>query len=125
MRTHKDLDVWRAAVALAGRVYRVTASYPEGEKFGLVSQMRRAAVSIASNIAEGAARQTRKEFAQFLSVAAGSASELDTQVEISKSTGTGDAQALGQLQEDLARVAQMIQGLIRSLRKPPCKPERQ
>jgi len=116
MRTHKDLDVWQAAVQLAGRVYTLTKSYPADEKFGLVSQMRRAAVSIASNIAEGAARQTKKEFIQFLCIAAGSASELDTQIEISRIIGNGSEEALGTLQEELARVSRMIQGLLRSLR---------
>ena len=116
MRTHKDLDVWKAAVQLAGRVYAVTRSFPAGERFGLVNQMRRAAVSIASNIAEGAARQTKKEFIQFLCVAAGSASELDTQIEISRLTGNGSSKDLDALQSELERVSRMIQGLIGSLR---------
>jgi four helix bundle protein len=76
VKSHADLDVWKRAVDLAADVYKVTASFPAEEKFGLVSQMRRSAVSIASNIAEGAARTSRREFMQFLSIASGSASEL-------------------------------------------------
>lgn len=76
MKSHKDLDVWRSAIQLAKSVYDVTRSYPKDEVFGLVVQMRRAAVSIASNIAEGAARQGDKEFVRFLYLALGSASEL-------------------------------------------------
>lgn len=90
MSTHKDLDVWRDSVALTKAIYLVTESFPKEEMYGLVSQMRRSAVSIPSNIAEGAARQGGKEFIQFLYMALGSASELDTQLEISKSIGIGD-----------------------------------
>ncbi len=78
MKTHKDLEVWKQAIELSKQVYELTRTYPKEEMFGLVSQMRRAAVSIASNIAEGAARQCNKEFVQFLYIAVGSASELDT-----------------------------------------------
>ncbi|MGH9202564.1 MAG: four helix bundle protein, partial [Vicinamibacterales bacterium] len=76
MRSHKDLDAWRVAVDLAQQIYEVTRAFPKEEQFGLSAQMRRAAVSIPSNIAEGAARQGSKEFAQFLFFALGSASEL-------------------------------------------------
>jgi four helix bundle protein len=81
-RAHKKLDVWQEGVALATLVYRVTEQFPKSEVYGLTSQMRRAVVSVPSNIAEGAARNSSKEFAQFLSIAGGSLSELDTQVEI-------------------------------------------
>jgi four helix bundle protein len=78
VKTHRDLDVWRTAIDLAKDVYEVTQRYPKEEVFGLVAQMRRCAVSIPSNIAEGAARNSRKEFLQFLHIALGSAAELDT-----------------------------------------------
>ncbi len=116
MRTHKDLDLWHASVALAAMVYETTKTFPAEERFGLVSQMRRAAVSIASNIAEGAARQTAKEFMHFLSMAAGSASELDTQIEICLLTKQGDTSTLQSIQQELDRISRMIQGLIRSIR---------
>jgi four helix bundle protein len=115
MKTHKDLDVWRIAVELAIDVYKVTRSFPREEQFGLSAQMRRSAVSIASNIAEGAARQTSKEFAQFLHMAAGSTSELDTQIEITRGIGIGVAADLQRLQNTEARVARMLQGLIKSV----------
>lgn len=79
---HKKLDVWKEGVEFASAVYTITERFPKNEMYGLTSQMRRAVVSIPSNIAEGAARFSRKEFFQFLSIAGGSLSELDTQIEI-------------------------------------------
>ena len=76
---HKDLDVWKKSMDLVELVYELTSKFPKDERFGLVSQMRRAAVSIPSNIAEGAARKGNKEFIQFLMIALGSLSELETQ----------------------------------------------
>ena len=81
-RAHKKLDVWQESVALATHIYQITEKFPKSEVYGLTSQMRRAVVSISSNIAEGAARTSSKEFAQFLNIAGGSLSELDTQLEI-------------------------------------------
>jgi four helix bundle protein len=86
-RPHENLVVWRESMALVKSVYAVTRSFPKEELFGLTSQMRRAAVSIPSNIAEGAARSSRREFAQFLNVAKGSLSELETQLLISADLG--------------------------------------
>lgn len=116
MKTHKDLNVWRAGIDLARNVYDVTRTYPKEETFGLVSQMRRAAVSIPSNISEGAARQSDKEFVRFLYTALGSASELDTQIEISFAVGIGAKDQLHRLQESTNRVAKMVQGLIRAIK---------
>ena len=81
-RAHKRLDVWRESMTLATDIYKLTELFPRSEIYGLTSQMRRAAVSVPSNIAEGAARYSDKEFSQFLNIAGGSLSELDTQVEI-------------------------------------------
>jgi four helix bundle protein len=116
MKTHKSLDVWQVAVKLAEDVYSVTRSFPKEEVFGLTAQMRRCAISISSNIAEGAARQSSKEFIQFLAVAAGSASELDTQLEIAKRISIGDVHALERMQSDVERVSMMLQGLIRAVK---------
>src|ERR1700704_100219 len=94
-RGYKDLLVWQKGIALAKIVYRLTQKYPSEEKFGLVAQMRRAAVSIPSNIAEGQARHTTGEFIQFISHAEGSVAELDTQLIISielKFCGASDAE---------------------------------
>ena len=115
MKSHKDLDVWQAAVNLATQVYKLTTKYPKEEIYGLVSQMRRSSISIASNIAEGAARASNKEFIQFLYIALGSASELDTQIEISKQIGYSQ-KGLDKIQEQLTIISKMIQGLIRSVK---------
>lgn len=80
MRPHQKLDLWRRAIKFVVSIYRITERFPKEEKFGLTSQVRRAAVSIAANIAEGAARTSTKEFLQFLSVSQGSASEADTEL---------------------------------------------
>jgi four helix bundle protein len=82
-RSYKDLVVWQKGIALAKLVYQLTKNFPSEEKFGLVAQMRRAAVSVPSNIAEGQARHTTGEFIQFISHAEGSVAELDTQLILS------------------------------------------
>jgi four helix bundle protein len=80
-RVHHELVAWQQAMLLVRQMYDLTAGFPADERFGLVAQMRRAAVSIPSNIAEGAARQSKREFAQFLIVARGSLSELEMQID--------------------------------------------
>ena len=117
MKTHKDLEVWKLAIKLAGDVYKITEKFPKKETFGMSSQMRRAAVSIGANIAEGAARQSKKEFLQFLSISQGSASELDTLIEISKAADLMDNAVLDKLQADVSRISKMVRGLIGSLKK--------
>ena len=82
-RSYKDLVVWQKGIALAKLIYQLTKKFPSEEKFGLVAQMRRAAVSISSNVAEGQARHTTGEFIQFISHAEGSVAELDTQLILS------------------------------------------
>ena len=116
MKSHKDLDVWRLAVDLACEVYKTTGTFPKEEQYGMVNQMRRAATSIASNIAEGAARQSSKEFVQFLHIALGSTSELDTQLEIATRVNLANPGELQKLQESAARVNQMLRGLVKSVR---------
>jgi four helix bundle protein len=81
-RTHRDLVAWQAAMDLAETIYQQTSTFPKEETFGLTIQVRRAAVSVPSNIAEGAARNSSREFFQYLGVAAGSLAELETQVEL-------------------------------------------
>lgn len=104
-------------MAVAKTVYDLTRHFPEEEKYGLVSQMRRAAVSIPCNIAEGAARQGKKEFRNFLSVAQGSLSELDTQLEVSLMLGYLRRREIDELWNQLMRVDKMLTSLIRSLSK--------
>ncbi len=81
-RAHRKLDVWRKSMDFVKEIYLITDKFPSSELYGLTSQMRRAAVSVPSNIAEGAARKGTKEYKQFLNIAQGSASELDTQIEL-------------------------------------------
>ncbi|QZA80569.1 four helix bundle protein [Deefgea piscis] len=83
-KTHKQLEVWIQAMLLVQMIYQITATYPREELFSLTNQMRRAVVSIPSNIAEGVARGSTKEYVHFLNIARGSLAELDTQLEISK-----------------------------------------
>jgi len=80
VKTHKDLDVWNKAMELVESIYRLTTQYPKEETYGLTLQTRRSAISIPSNIAEGAARKSKKEFIQFLYIALGSLAELETQL---------------------------------------------
>lgn len=87
MATHKELDVWKLGMDIVERIYKITNSFPKSEQFGLMSQMRRAAVSIPSNIAEGAARNSSKENIHFLYFSLGSLSELETQCLISQRLG--------------------------------------
>ena len=115
--THKDLEVWRASIDLARDIYELTRAFPKEEQYGIVTQMRRAAVSVASNIAEGAARQGNKEFLQFLYIALGSASELDTQIEISRKIEFSDGHRLDEVQKHLETISKMIQGLIHSVKR--------
>jgi four helix bundle protein len=116
MKSHHDLEVWQSAIGLAKKVYGATGSFPGEETYGLTAQMRRSAVSIASNIAEGAGRQGTKEFIHFLYTACGSANELDTQIEVAKEVGMGVRRDLEILQEQVAQTLKMMRGLIRSLR---------
>ena len=115
-RTHRNLDVWKRAMGLAKKVYRATGRFPASEQFGLTSQMKRAAISIPSNLAEGAARTGRKEFLQFINIAQGSASELDTQVELAKDLGFLDQTACHELISEIRIVSKQLFGLARSLR---------
>lgn len=116
-KPHKKLNVWSDAVDFAQQIYKVTERFPSSEQFGLRSQVRRVAVSIPSNIAEGAARQTKKEFLNFLHVAKGSLSELDTQLEIARRLEYLDQARWEALDERLERIDRMLSGLVRSLRR--------
>jgi len=113
MKSHKDLNVWKNSMALAEEIYRLTANFPKEEIYGLTSQIRRSAVSIPSNIAEGSARNSTKEFIQFLYIALGSAAELETQLILSNNLGfLTDLSIL----EDLGRVRSQLINLIKSLK---------
>ena len=112
-RPHYNLAAWKRAMTLVKNVYQATRTFPQEEIYGLTTQMRRAAVSIPSNLAEGAARTGRREFAQFLSVAKGSLSELETQLLISAELGYLDAKhSIFELVEEVSR---LLAGLHKSL----------
>jgi four helix bundle protein len=113
IESHKDLIVWQKAIKLAGRVYAATRQLPSEERYGLNSQLRRAAVSIPSNIAEGAARKNRAEFLQFLHIARGSLSELETQMLITVQQDLVSSEMAGL--EDIAEVGRLLNGLISKL----------
>lgn len=117
-KPHKRLEVWHRSVELTTEIYRVTSQFPPEEKFGLVSQMRRSAISIASNLAEGAARG-KVEFAQFTRIAIGSVSELDTQLEIARRLNYLSEAEFNQLDQKLIKVDRMLIGLRRSILKRP------
>jgi len=112
-KPHKKLDVWQMAMDLVIELYRITESFPKEEKYGLSNQVRRAAVSVPSNIAEGAARQTKKEFVNYLHMAQGSLSELDTQLEVARRLAFFDGNTWESLDKLIQRVDKMLTGLIR------------
>ena len=115
VNSHKDLVVWQKAIQLCKVVYGVTEKFPKEEIYGITSQMRRSIVSIPSNIAEGRSRNTTKDFLHFLSIALGSASELETQIEISKELSFLSEQKYIEINSLLTEVSKMIVGLIKKL----------
>lgn len=117
MRPHERLEVWERAVDFVVRVYKMTESFPREEKFGLTSQIRLAAVSVPANIAEGAARQSNKEFSYYLSNAQGSVSELATEMLIARKLGYVSEQLYQSDNEELTSIGRMIFGLARSVKR--------
>ena len=117
-RPHKKLKLWEKVMTVIEEVYHLTDTYPKQESYGLSMQMRRAAVSIASNIAEGAARKGKQEKIQFYSVARGSLSELDAQLEISARLKYVTAVRYGKSQLKLDEVSRMLQGMINAYKEP-------
>ncbi len=115
MKTHTDLIVWQKSISLVKIVYRVTENFPDTEKFGLVNQMRRCAVSIPSNIAEGNARMGDPEFRQFLKIAYGSSAELETQLVIAQELGFLSRPDFDTVQELLVEVRKMLNVFIANL----------
>jgi four helix bundle protein len=116
-KPHKKLDGWKLSMDLAIDVYRTTERFPNQEKYSMVDQIRRAVISIPSNIAEGAARQTKKEFANYLQIAQGSLSELDTQFELARRLGYINDQTWRTLSERMERIDKLLTGLIHHLHK--------
>lgn len=115
IHSHKDLLVWQKGIILSRLVYELTEKFPKEEVYGITSQMRRAVISIPSNIAEGRSRGTRKDFSQFLRIALGSASELETQIEIAKQLPKTKNLKYNEIELLLNETSRMIMGMIKKL----------
>ena len=116
IKTFRDLVVWQKSMAFVTRLYGETNEFPDSEKFGLVSQMRRCAVSIPSNIAEGYGRRTSGDYVRFLQIAIGSIYELQTQLEISHNLAFLEEGRYGDLNEDLCEIERMLSSLVAKIR---------
>jgi four helix bundle protein len=114
-RSYQDLEVWKLSIDFVKKVYQVTHNFPTSEKFGLINQIRRAAVSIPSNIAEGQGRNSTKEFKQFLAISLGSLAELETQLIIAKEIEYLTQNGLEALMSPLDRIRKMIKGLSKGI----------
>jgi len=115
IRDYRDLHVWRKGIELVKVIHRLTSSFPSTETYGLTSQLRRAAVSIPSNIAEGHSRLNRGEFRQFIGVALGSSAEIDTQLVIAEELGYADKGKVTTVRELLFEVRKMLTSMLASL----------
>ena len=117
METHKDLRVWQQSIEMVTSIYMMTQSFPKEETFGLVSQLRRASVSVPSNIAEGYARGTDKEKLHFLRISSGSMSEVETQLLLSLNLGYIGQEKYNELSEIVTSVWKQLNSLISSIKK--------
>src|ERR1035437_8140014 len=115
INSYRDLVVWQKSVALVTEIYAATSNFPREEMFGLISQLRRCAVSVPSNIAEGQGRATKGEFIQFLSHARGSLFELETQIVIAKELGYITLETEKRMTAEATEVARILNGLVTSL----------
>lgn len=114
-KNYKDLDAWNIACDLAEQIYTLTKSYPKHEQYSLTNQMRRAAVSIPSNIAEGHGRWSKKEFAYYCRIALGSTTELETQIILSKRFRYATEEQCKNIEQLLNRMQRILNRLIRAL----------
>ncbi len=117
-RGYEDLQVWQKAIDLAANIYQLTKRFPKEETYGMTSQMRRCSVSIASNIAEGSARNGSKEFSQFLGIASGSVAELKTQLIIAGRIGLLTDEIAEPLLLEATSIERMLAALNKSITKP-------
>lgn len=121
MKTYKDLDAYKVSMEFVTEIYQLTRSFPKEEIFGLTNQMRRAAISIPSNIAEGSSRHSKKEYIQFLYIALGSNSELNTQLTITRNLKLITEEQHRQHVDRSDSIGKMINGIIRYLKSIPPK----
>ena len=117
LRTHRDLDVWKLSIDWVEAIYRCSASWPTDERLGLTSQVRRAAVSMAANIAEGAGRKGTGEFIQFIGIARGSLAEVETHLLIAHRLGYLTADHVQPVLADMERIARMLSALATRLKQ--------
>lgn len=115
MKTHKDLLVWQKSIAFVTSIYNLTRVFPKQEQYCLVNQIRRASISIPSNISEGCARRNSNEYIQFLYISLGSAAELETQIIIATNLNYLSENQSTELLANLAEIIRMLTGLIKSL----------
>jgi len=115
LKNYKDLKVWQKAYQLCLKIYKITAGFPKDEKFALTSQVRRAVVSVPSNIAEGYGRKTTLDYTKYLYISYGSICELETQIMLSGDLGYVDNTAVKILLEEINEVERMLKALIKSL----------
>jgi len=115
LKNYRELIVWQKSYQLCLEIYRITRSFPKEEKYGLISQIRRAAVSVPSNIAEGYGRKTTPDYVRSLYVAYGSNCELETQILLSKDLGYINNEEAKKIQENIGEVERMLKALIKSL----------
>ena len=115
LKSYKELKVWQKAYNLCIEIYKITRTFPKEELYGLTSQIRRAAVSVPSNIAEGYGRKTTPEYLRSLYIAYGSSCELETQILLSGDLGLMKVEALNKLQADLGEVERMLKALIKAV----------
>ncbi len=119
IRSYRDLNVWRKGMSLAEAVYRLTATFPRDEQYGLTSQSRRASVSIPANIAEGYGRGSRASYAAFVKIAQGSLKELETHLLLSARIGITSEPAIQPLLDEADQLGKMLRSLLASLQKSP------
>jgi four helix bundle protein len=116
VKNYKELTVWQKSVSLSAAVYKLTHQFPDIEKFGLTSQLRRAATSIPANVAEGWGRGSTREYIQFLSIVRGSLMELETHAMIARQLGYLGLEDFATLQSNVEEIGKMLNGLIQALR---------
>ena len=119
LKSFKDLSVWQKSYRLCLEIYRITATFPKEEKYGLTSQIRRSVVSIPSNIAEGYGRKTTLDYIRMLYISYGSVCELETQILLAGDLELIEKEEMGPLIKDIAEIERMLKALIKSLENKP------
>ncbi len=122
LKSFKDLSVWQKSYRLCLEIYRVTATFPKEEKYGLTSQIRSSVVSIPSNIAEGYGRKTTLDYIRMLYISYGSVCELETQILLARDLDLIGKGEMGRLKKDMAEIERMLKALIKSLENKPLNP---